>query len=73
MTIAWAVLGVALFTGLVGGVHCMGMCGGIVSALTGGTKASGGSWSLPLFYNLGRIASYGIAGAIAGAFGSLGL
>lgn len=73
MTIAWAVLGVALFTGLVGGVHCMGMCGGIVSALTSGTKVSGGSWSIPLFYNLGRIASYGIAGAIAGAFGSLGL
>lgn len=73
MMLAWAVLGVALFTGLLGGVHCMGMCGGIVSALTSGTKATGRPWSIPLFYNLGRIASYGIAGAIAGAVGSLGL
>ncbi len=76
MTIAWAVLGVALFTGLLGGVHCMGMCGGIVSALSGAVRGPGAPatpWSIPLAYNLGRIASYAIAGAIAGAVGSLGL
>ncbi len=73
MTVAWAVLGVAVFTGLLGGVHCMGMCGGIVSALTTGTKTTGKPWAIPLAYNLGRIASYTIAGAIAGAVGSLGL
>jgi sulfite exporter TauE/SafE len=76
MTIAWAVLGVAVFTGLLGGVHCMGMCGGIVSALSGvvrGPRAPATPWSIPLAYNLGRITSYAIAGAIAGAVGSLGL
>jgi len=59
----------ALFlVGLLGGTHCVGMCGGIVGALSMGRPSP-----LPLLlaYNLGRIASYGIAGAIAGAVGSV--
>ena len=62
----------ALFlVGLLGGTHCVGMCGGIVGALSMG----GGRWSLHLAYNTGRILSYGLAGALAGALGaaSLGL
>lgn len=62
----------ALFlVGLLGGTHCVGMCGGIVGALSMG----GGRWSLHLAYNMGRILSYGLAGALAGALGaaSLGL
>lgn len=63
----------ALFlVGLLGGTHCVGMCGGIVGAL-----AMGGvpRWSMHLAYNGGRILSYAVAGAIAGALGaaSLGL
>lgn len=61
----------ALFiVGLLGGTHCVGMCGGIVGALSlgAGTKAS-----LHLAYNAGRIASYAIAGAIAGGVGAAGL
>ena len=62
----------ALFlVGVLGGTHCVGMCGGIVGALSMG----GGRWSLHLAYNTGRILSYGLAGALAGALGaaSLGL
>ncbi len=62
----------ALFlVGLLGGTHCVGMCGGIVGALSMG----GGRWSLHLAYNTGRILSYGLAGALAGSLGaaSLGL
>lgn len=61
--------------GLLGGVHCAGMCGGIVSALSlqmPGAR-SGAAWPLHLAYNLGRISSYTIAGALIGAVGSLGL
>lgn len=63
----------ALFlVGLLGGTHCVGMCGGIVGALSMGAPAR---WSMLLSYNAGRILSYGAAGAIAGSLGaaSLGL
>ncbi len=63
----------ALFlVGLLGGTHCVGMCGGIVGALSMGAPAR---WSMHLAYNGGRILSYGAAGAVAGALGaaSLGL
>jgi len=73
MTITWAILGVAIITGLLGGVHCAGMCGGIVSALASGPRTNGTAWLIHLCYNLGRIASYALAGAIAGSVGSLGL
>ncbi|MBS1132310.1 MAG: hypothetical protein H6R16_3312 [Proteobacteria bacterium] len=63
----------ALFlVGLLGGTHCVGMCGGIVGALSMGGQAR---WSMHLAYNGGRILSYAAAGAIAGALGaaSMGL
>lgn len=63
----------ALFlVGLLGGTHCVGMCGGIVGALSMGAPAR---WSMLLAYNGGRILSYAVAGSIAGALGaaSLGL
>ena len=63
--------------GLLGGVHCAGMCGGIVSALTlqmpGKSSERGPVWLIHLSYNLGRISSYALAGAVMGALGSLGL
>lgn len=70
--------------GLLGGVHCVGMCGGIVSAFSVASSrrpfpvavnsGSGAVASSAVFddvsrvvaYNTGRIASYAIAGAIAG-------
>lgn len=64
----------AFLVGLLGGVHCAGMCGGIVSALTLGLPdAVRGSHRrmLPFHvaYNSGRILSYTLAGAIAGGLG----
>jgi uncharacterized protein len=56
--------------GLLGGTHCIGMCGGIVSALSMGDASR---FSLHLAYNGGRIVSYAAAGAIAGALGGLSL
>ncbi|MCL2524077.1 MAG: sulfite exporter TauE/SafE family protein [Betaproteobacteria bacterium] len=58
----------ALFlVGLLGGAHCVGMCGGIVGALSLGGP---GRWRLHLAYNGGRIVSYVAAGAVAGALGA---
>lgn len=58
---------------LLGGVHCAGMCGGIVAAVVGQSAGNVRPWLIHLAYNAGRIASYAIAGAAAGALGSLGL
>ncbi len=61
----------ALFlVGLLGGTHCVGMCGGIVGALSMGAP---GRWSMHLAYNAGRIASYVLAGALAGSLGAASL
>lgn len=62
---------VAGLTGLLGGVHCVGMCGGIVAA----TALQGGEMRVRLLlgYNLGRLASYGVAGMLAGMLGSAAL
>lgn len=56
----------AFLAGLLGGVHCVGMCGGIVGALSMGAPAS---LSMHMAYNTGRIVSYATAGAMAGALG----
>jgi uncharacterized protein len=66
-----AIFTAVFLTGLLGGVHCVGMCGGIVAALSGsaGTRRP----VLHLAYNAGRVGSYAVAGALAGAAGSLGL
>ena len=68
---------VAFLTGLFGGVHCFGMCGGIVGALTLGTPEDliqGKKKTSPLIinlgYNIGRISGYIVAGAIVGFLGS---
>lgn len=62
--------------GLLGGTHCVGMCGGIVSALTMGLprEKREHSNSLTLYlllYNFGRISSYFIAGLVFASMGSL--
>ncbi|MBE2258697.1 MAG: sulfite exporter TauE/SafE family protein [Candidatus Accumulibacter sp.] len=59
-----------LLVGLLGGTHCVVMCGGIVGALSMGGPARA---SLHLAYNAGRIVSYAAAGAIVGGLGEAGL
>ncbi|MBU1192116.1 MAG: sulfite exporter TauE/SafE family protein [Gammaproteobacteria bacterium] len=66
----------AMLIGFFGGVHCVGMCGGIVGALTFGLPETLrqrplSAWPFHLAYNLGRIASYAVAGALAGGVGGL--
>jgi sulfite exporter TauE/SafE len=59
----------AFLTGLLGGAHCVGMCGGIVAAMSlqpGGRQP----FVFHLAYSAGRIASYSAAGALAGLVGS---
>lgn len=59
----------AFLAGLMGGVHCLGMCGGIVAAM--GLQGAGTpKLAVPAGYNLGRISSYVFAGALAGLLGS---
>jgi len=63
----------AFLVGLLGGVHCVGMCGGIVTALSLGLPADDRvtRWRYQLSYNAGRIASYSLAGALFGGIGWL--
>lgn len=60
-------LATAFVAGLLGSTHCLGMCGGIATAL--GASRAGRSWRL-LLHHFGRIASYGVAGGCAGALGA---
>jgi len=62
----------AFLVGLLGGGHCVGMCGGIVSAVS--LTLPGQQPRLPylLAYNGGRIASYTAAGVLAGLLGASG-
>ncbi len=59
----------ALMIGLVGSLHCIGMCGPIAIALPLGNKG----WGYRVFggvtYNLGRILSYAALGAVFGLLG----
>ena len=61
----------AFLIGLAGGVHCVGMCGGIVSALRMVTPKDKPALPFTLAYNIGRIISYTFAGAITGALGKM--
>ena len=66
----------AFTVGLMGGVHCVGMCGGIVGALSFASQneknRTGSSLlTLLLAYNAGRLFSYSIAGGLMGAVGWL--
>lgn len=66
----------AFVMGLLGGTHCAGMCGGIVSGLTLGISRDNrdNSATLSLYllaYNSGRILSYIIAGIIISSIGNI--
>jgi sulfite exporter TauE/SafE len=65
--------GLAFLTGLVGSMHCVGMCGAIVLAYsTQGIKGNGRPPHRLLShfsYNAGRVLSYALAGAVLGFLG----
>ena len=66
-------LAAAFIGGLAGGVHCAGMCGGIVHALCCAPGTGARRLHYLLAYNAARITSYACAGALAGALGQAGL
>ena len=56
--------------GLLGGGHCIGMCGGIVGAVSMSLPQAKPKLHFLAAYNAGRILSYSLAGALAGAVGA---
>lgn len=67
----------AFLVGLLGGVHCVGMCGGIVGALSFGLpedrREPAHMWPYLLAYNIARISSYTLAGILLGGISSLAM
>ncbi len=61
----------AFILGLLGGGHCLGMCGGLMGALTFAIPPEQKAQRLRLLlaYNLGRILSYAAAGLLLGVVG----
>jgi uncharacterized protein len=62
----------AFLAGLAGSPHCLGMCGGIVAAIALNPRDAGvgARRRILLAYNLGRILTYTILGAVAGVVGA---
>ncbi|WP_299804885.1 sulfite exporter TauE/SafE family protein [uncultured Shewanella sp.] len=66
----------AFIVGVMGAGHCIGMCGGLVGALSANMPKTPGGNALVsqlgylLSYNTGRIMSYAIAGALIGGSAS---
>ncbi len=65
----------AFMIGLLGSTHCIGMCGGIVGALTMGLPETTRQSPLKLLpylltYNSGRLISYSLAGLLVGLLSS---
>ncbi len=79
--VAISALIAAFIAGALGGLHCIAMCGGFVAVLSGGTENRGASPLRPaaalawrqLPYNLGRITTYTLLGALAGGVGGAAL
>ena len=66
------VLIVAFSLGLVGSTHCIGMCGGIMAAISSATGHNGDvssryKWRQLFLYNLGRISTYSLIGLLLGS------
>lgn len=59
----------AFLMGLAGSVHCVGMCGGVATALTYAIPKGAAPLPFHLMYNLGRLFSYTLAGALVGLMG----
>ncbi len=59
----------ALILGLVGSVHCAGMCGPLALALPQGTRDRGSFLLGRLAYNAGRLITYCVLGLVFGLLG----
>jgi sulfite exporter TauE/SafE len=68
MDFVWTQLGAAAAAGLVSSTHCAAMCGPLAATTCG--RSDRHAVRPALSYMGGRFVSYGIVGALAGAFGS---
>ena len=66
----WVIFLPMLLMGLMSSAHCIGMCGGIMGALSMAIPAEAQQqrWVILLAYNFGRIASYSAMGFLLGLF-----
>lgn len=67
MPVDLTILTAALLTGLLGGLHCAAMCGGIATGLAASLPKPGLGPAFAL--NGGRLLGYTAAGAVVGGFG----
>ena len=65
-----AIFEIGFFMGLIGSVHCIGMCGPLVMALPIAQQTNFQKWQSILLYHFGKITSYAILGILLGLFGS---
>lgn len=67
----WMLVTTAFMLGLLSSAHCVGMCGGIMGALTMAVPVEAHRRRLALLitYNVGRILSYTLMGLLVGLFG----
>lgn len=69
-----AMLLTAWLMGFLGSTHCVGMCGGISAALSFALPANARTgirlFGYQLGYNIGRVGTYGLLGALIGLLGS---
>ena len=73
--IDWLVLTLAFALGLFSTLHCLGMCGGVIGALSCSVPRPVSDDAFKrngyiLLFNLGRVSMYGIFGLIVGAGGA---
>jgi hypothetical protein len=61
--------GAAILLGLLGGLHCAGMCGPLMLALPAAGGSRGRFIAGRLVYQLGRVATYGLLGVVFGLVG----
>ena len=65
----------AFIAGVSGSLHCMVMCGGLSGALgmraRGAGKTAAGAFAYTSIYQMGRLLSYAMAGAICGGVGGV--
>ena len=65
-----SVFEIGFLMGLLGSVHCIGMCGPLVMALPISQKSTFQKFLALTLYHTGKMVSYGILGLVFGLFGS---
>ncbi len=61
---------IGFLMGLIGSLHCIGMCGPLVMALPISGQSNFQKWVSILLYHFGKISSYTVLGILLGLFGS---